>query len=80
MLRRQGVVRGRLAQAVARLGWKDDYAGRQVLRADVAALPRPNVPAHELRLDFERTTPEERVLQVGALNRSLNVLLARDRS
>jgi hypothetical protein len=74
-LRRQGVTRGRLAKALARLGWHDDPEGRQVVRADVAALPRPNVPAPELRRQFEKTTPEERVLQLAALNRSLNVVL-----
>lgn len=79
-LRRQGVNRGRLAKAFERLGWNDHPEGRQVLRADVAALPRPNAPARELRRDFQRTTPEERVLQLGALHRSLNVLLAGDRA
>jgi hypothetical protein len=73
-LREQGVRRG-LARALARLGRNDRPEGRQVLRADVAALPRPNVPERELRHRYEQTTPEDRVLQLAALNRSMSALL-----
>lgn len=78
-LRRQGVRRGRVAAALAQLGWYDHPDGRQVLRVDVAALPRPNVPAHQLRRQFEETTSEERVLQLAALSRSLDVVLRAER-
>jgi hypothetical protein len=76
LLRRQGVKREQLAQAFAVLGWPDDPAGRYVLRAEIAALPRPNVSARQLRRDFERTTPEERLAQLDQLNRSLNALVS----
>ncbi|MDQ4029638.1 MAG: hypothetical protein M3168_01215 [Actinomycetota bacterium] len=79
-LRRHGVRRGRLARALERLGRHDSPDGREVLRADVAALPRPNVPARELKRQFEETTPEERVLQLAALNRSLNFVLQAKRA
>jgi hypothetical protein len=70
-LHRQGVKRSRLAQAFENLGWPDDPEGRRVLREEIAALPRSNVPVLQLRRDYERTTPEERVLQLAALSRSL---------
>lgn len=75
LLRRQGVKREQLAQAFAVLGWPDDPAGRYVLRAEIAALPRPNVAARQLRRDFEQTTPEERLAQLDQLNRSMNALV-----
>jgi DNA-binding transcriptional MerR regulator len=75
LLRRQGVKREQLAQAFAVLGWADDPAGRHVLRAEIAALPRPNVSARQLRRDFEQTTPEERLAQLDQLNRSMNALV-----
>jgi hypothetical protein len=74
-LRRRGVVRGLLSEAFKALGLDDDPAGRQVLREDIAALPRPNVPARELREQFVHTTPEERVLELFELNRSMNTLV-----
>ena len=55
------------------LGWRE-RGRRDVLRADVACLPRPNVSREELRQQFEETTPEERVLHMDALHRSMNVL------
>jgi DNA-binding transcriptional MerR regulator len=73
-LRRSGLTRGVLAQAVRRLGWRE-RGRRLVLAHDVARLPRPNVPLDELQQRFRATTPEERVLQLAALNRSLNGLL-----
>jgi hypothetical protein len=75
LLRRQGVKREQLAQAFAVLGWADDPTGRNVLRAEIAALPRPNVSARQLRRDFEQTTPEERLAQLDQLNRSMNALV-----
>ncbi len=76
LLRRQGVKREQLAQAFAVLGWTDDPAGRYVLRAEIAALPRPNVSARQLRRDFEQTTPKERLSQLDQLNRSMNALVS----
>jgi hypothetical protein len=67
-LRLQGAERALLATAVKRLGWRDDSEGRQVLDAEVAALPRPNVSVRELRREFDRTTPEERVVEAAHLS------------
>lgn len=76
VLRAQGVRRGVLASAVRRLGWRDDPAGRRVLSENVARLPRPNVPARELREQFERTTAEERVAEAARLSALLTALAA----
>lgn len=54
-LREEGVERGVLAAAFARLA----------LKGKPAARPRPNMPARELRAEFLRTTPQER-LATGA--------------
>lgn len=54
-LREEGVERGVLAEAFARLA----------LEGKPGARPRPNVPARELRADFLRSTAVER-LAVGA--------------
>lgn len=75
LLRRQGRSRGVLSQAVRELGWRE-RGHRLVLRLDVAQLPRPNVPLDELQRQFAETTPEQRVLQVSALNRAMNALVA----
>ena len=72
-LSRAGARRGLLAKAMDELGWRE-RGHRDVLRADVACLPRPNVSRDELRQQFEETTPVQRVLQLVALHRSLNVL------
>lgn len=74
-LRRAGRRRGVLAAAVRDLGWRD-RGHRLVFGSDVARLPRPNVSLDELQLQFRESTPEERVLQMAALNRSLNTLAA----
>lgn len=74
LLRRAGRSRGVLSQAVRELGWKD--RGRPlVLSFDVARLPRPNVGLDDLQRQFAGTTPAERVLQMTALNRSVNALV-----
>lgn len=73
LLRRSGRSRGLLAQAIHELGWPD-RGGRLVLSFDVARLPRPNVSLDDLQRQFAETTPGERVLQLVALNRSLNAL------
>ena len=73
LLRRSGRSRGLLAQAVRELGWKD-RGRRLVLSFDLARLPRPNVGLDDLQRQFAETTPAERVLQMTALNRSVNAL------
>ena len=73
LLRRSGRSRGLLAQAIRELGWPD-RGGRLVLSFEVARLPRPNVSLDDLQRQFAETTPGERVLQLAALNRSLNAL------
>ena len=72
-LRRAGRSRAVLSQAIRELGWRE-RGHRLVFRHDVARLPRPNVPLDELQQQFEETTPEERVLQMAALHRSVNTL------
>ena len=72
-LRRSGRTRGLLSHALDELG-RTDRGRRLVFRSAVACLPRPNVPLDELRRQFVETTPESRVLQLAALNRSLNIL------
>jgi hypothetical protein len=72
-LKRSGVKRGLLARAFTQLGWPE-RGKRLVYRADVACLPRPNQSYDELRHEFEETTPEERLLQLNALHRSMNSL------
>lgn len=74
-LRRKGVERGRLARAFELLGWPDNPRGRHVVREQIAALPRSNVSVLRLRKEYERTTPEERVLKLAALNRSMRAFL-----
>jgi hypothetical protein len=73
-LRRAGRTHALLSEALRDLGWKD-RGRRLVLRFDVACLPRPNVSLDELQRQFQETTPEERVLQMAALHRSLNTLV-----
>lgn len=72
-LRRAGSSHAVLSQAIRELGWPH-RGQRLVYRADVAKLPRPNVPLPELEQQFRETTPEERVLQQAALHRSLAAL------
>jgi hypothetical protein len=77
-LRRSGHKRGVVSEALEQLG-RRDRGQRLVLRADVARLPRPNVSLDELQQQFRQTTPEARVLQLAALNDSLNRLATRQR-
>lgn len=74
VLRTQGVTRGVLASAVKRLGWRDDPEGRQTLSEAVAVLPRPNMSARDLRDQFDRSTPEERVGEAARLSAALTWL------
>lgn len=75
LLRRQGRTRGVLSRAIRELGCKE-RGHRLVLRLDVARLPRPNVPLDELQRQFAETTPEQRVLELSALNRAMSALVA----
>jgi hypothetical protein len=75
-LRRSGRRRGLVSRALDELG-RRDRGERLVVRADVARLPRPNVSLDELQQQFRQTTPEGRVLQLAALNDSLNRLATR---
>lgn len=72
-LRRAGRSHAVISAAVRELRWRA-RGSRLVLRYDVARLPRPNVSLEELQREFELTTPEQRVLDVAELNRSLNIL------
>lgn len=74
LLRRDGLEHGLLAEAFRRLGWPDDAEGEQVLREEIARLPRPNVSVRQLRADYERIPPEARVVHLTHLHRSLNAL------
>ena len=74
LLRREGLDRGLLAEAFRRLGWPDDPEGEQLLREEVARLPRPNVSVQQLRADYERIPREARVVELTQLHRSLNAL------
>ena len=74
-LRRAGRRGAVLSAALRELGWRD-RGHRLVFWSDVARLPRPNVSLDELQLQYQESTPEERVLQVAALNRSANALFA----
>jgi len=73
-LRSGGLDRGVIATAVRRLGWSDDPEGRRVLSEEVAVLPRPNVPARELREHYERTTPEQRIVEAARLSSAMTAL------
>jgi DNA-binding transcriptional MerR regulator len=73
-LRRTGLERGLLAEAFRRLDWPDDPDGAQVVREEIARLPRPNVSVQQLRADYERIPPKARVAQLTQLHRSLNAL------
>jgi len=73
-VRREGSERGALSAALGRLGRLDDPGGEQVLREEIARLPRPNVSVPQLRADYERIPADERVARLTALHRSLNTL------
>lgn len=73
-LRAGGLDRGVIATAVRALGWGDDPDGRRVLGEEIARLPRPNVPARELRELYERTTPEQRIVEAARLSAAMTAL------
>ena len=71
-MRADGVVaRAPVAPAVKRLGLRPRPAGKRVLRFDVAALPRPNIPEQELVANFRATTAEQRVREAAELSQLL---------
>lgn len=74
VLREQGRRGPLLAVALRRLGRRSPAPGRYVLSAELAALPRPNVPAWELRAAAESTTPLERLETVAELSEALTTL------
>jgi hypothetical protein len=74
ILRARGRDRGVVAAAVRRLGWSDDPEGRRVLSESIAALPRPNVSARELREHYDRTTPEQRIEETARLSSAMTAL------
>lgn len=73
-LRRSGQTHALISEAVRELGWRD-RGHRLVFRFDVACLPRPNVTLDELQRQYRETTSKERVLQLAALNQSVNALV-----
>lgn len=77
-LRRAGRSRAVLSEALRELGWRE-RGRRLVYRYDVARLPRPNISLDELQRQYEETSPEERVLQLAALNQSIDTLARRAR-
>jgi len=77
-LRRAGETRGVISKAVRELGWRD-RGRRLVLRYEIACLPRPNISLDELQRHYRGTTPQERVLEMAALHRSVNALRSRAR-
>lgn len=69
-LRDEGVERGVLAAAFARL----EAAGKSLGR------PRPNMPARELRAEFLRTKPEERLVTGAEMSYAGGILAAYGRA
>lgn len=79
-LRGEGRTRGLLAAALRRLRRRSPGGGAWIVPADLAALPRPNVPAWELREAAASTTPLERLQSVAALSEALTTLRSAARS
>lgn len=73
-LRQEGLERGLLAEAFRRLGWPDDPEGEQVVREEIARLPRPNMSVQQLRADYERIPRAARMAHLTQLHRSLNAV------
>lgn len=76
ILREQGRRGQPVAAALRRLGRRPLGPGRLILSAELAALPRPNVPAWDLRAAAESTTPLERLETVAELSEALTSLSA----
>jgi DNA-binding transcriptional MerR regulator len=74
LLREQGRRGHLITAALRRLGRRPLGPGRCILSAELAALPRPNVPAWQLQADAESTTPLERLEAVAELSEALTSL------
>lgn len=74
VLREQGRRGPLLAVALRRLRRRAPAAGRYVLSAELAALPRPNVSPWELHAAAESTPPLERLETVAKLSEALTTL------
>ncbi|HEY7732952.1 MAG TPA: hypothetical protein VH950_18890 [Gaiellaceae bacterium] len=73
-LRDDGRRRGVLATALRSLGRRPPGAGRWIVPADLAALPRPKVPAWELRAALGSSTPLARLENVARLSEAATAL------
>jgi hypothetical protein len=73
-LRDEGRKRRVLATALRSLGRRPPGAGRWIVPADLAALPRPNVPAWELRAALGSSTPLARLENVARLSEAATAL------
>jgi hypothetical protein len=79
-LRDEGRKRRVLATALRSLGRRPPGAGRWIVPADLAALPRPNVPAWELRAALGSSTPLARLENVARLSEAATALAVAGRA
>jgi hypothetical protein len=73
-LRRAGRTGRLVSAALRRLGRRAPTNGRWILSAELAELPRPNVPAWELLAAGQSTTPLERLQGVARLSEVVTTL------
>ena len=73
-LREQGRRGHVVAAALRRLGRRPPGEGRWIVSPELALLPRPNVPAWELKETASATTPIERLASVAELSEALTTL------
>lgn len=73
-LREEGRAGRLVGPALRRVGRQPYGEGRWIMSADLAALPRPNVSAVELRAEAESSTPLERLETVVDLSETLTKL------
>jgi hypothetical protein len=73
-LRERGERARLVGAALRRLGRRSPGGGRWIVSAQLAALPRPNQPAWELRAAAASTTPLERLGEVARLSEELTAL------
>jgi hypothetical protein len=79
-LRRAGRSARLVSAALRSLGRRAPAAGRWIVPAELAELPRPNVPAWELRAAARSTTPLERLQEVARLSEVVTTLAGARRS
>lgn len=72
--REQGRTGRLVGPALRQIGRRPYGEGRWIVSADLAALPRPNVSAVELRAEAESSTPLERLETVVDLSEALTTL------